>query len=289
MKSLREFAQFVGKPNSPISPRALAEYLKLGINPNAISLRELVGVFDSYTQPFAIEEVSVEPRSRTVPFEIGMQVVRSKGFPLETYARWRILLNGQQVAHYELPQVQVAHTFSEPGNYTVEAMVKGIGSTGYVEATKSVTVEAKPKVEPPPQPTKLTLTIGSTELVPGVLRIISADWKVIPRWNPSQVINLTGFNPEVTLPAPPSSADQRIQVELSFRCAVAGVLNGVEFPYQEFDGVVDPFPNFIGWEDKPLNAGWALFWDLVIVGDNDDNPNNNPVKVVVVAKLVSIS
>src|SRR5262245_60298202 len=131
MKSLREFAQFVGRPNIPISPRALLEYLKLGLDPHALSLRGLAQVFDSYTDPYAIAELSVQPRTGVVPFEVGMSLAGvSTGYPLEVYARWRILREGQQVAFYEHPGPQVAHTFTEPGHYTVEAIRKGIGSTG---------------------------------------------------------------------------------------------------------------------------------------------------------------
>jgi CARDB len=163
MKSLREFAQFVGKPNPPISPRALAEYLRLNINPNSVSMREIIELFDNEPFPLSIEGMSVEPSNRIVPFEVGMQLTLVRGYFFEV--RWRILLNGQQVAVYEQikPNIhQVAHRFTEPGTYTVEATVKGIGSTGYAEATKSVTVEAKPKPAPLPQKPDLAFIGGAT-------------------------------------------------------------------------------------------------------------------------------
>ncbi|MBE9139177.1 hypothetical protein IQ254_18580 [Nodosilinea sp. LEGE 07088] len=150
MKTLQEFAQFVGKPNNPISPRALVAYLKLGINSNPLSLRELTSVFDDALAPASIESVSVAPTSGTVPFKVGMQVTGTKGFFMEI--SWRILRNGQQVATYPNVLGQVAHVFSEPGTYNAEATFKGIGSTGYAEVSKSVAVVAQPQPAPP-QPT----------------------------------------------------------------------------------------------------------------------------------------
>ncbi|NJL54445.1 hypothetical protein HC928_04070 [bacterium] len=284
MKTLREFAQFVGKPNNPISPRALLDYLKLGISPNPLSLRELTSAFDNALVPASIESVSVAPTTGIVPFQIGMQVTGTKGFFLEI--RWRVLRNGQQVAVYPNVLGQVAHTFSEPGTYTVEATFKGIGSTGYAEVSKSVTVVAQPQPTPPPPPTpstwRLSLRLAPVELVLSTLRIISAEWKVTPLWNPSQVFNLTGsdadnrYTAEVTLPNPPSSAaDSRVQVELKFRCAVAGVIDGVVFPSGQFDGIVNPA--FIGWENKSLKAGWSGQYEIV------KDPNTGIAKVNVAA------
>jgi hypothetical protein len=290
MRSLREFAQFVGRPQQPISPRILADYLRLNINPNAVSVREIIQAFEGSSQPVAIDAIEVLPSDAIVPFEVSLYVTRLKGYVFNV--RWRILRSGQQVAVYDFLHPRSfngAHTFTEPDTYTVELTVKGIGKDGYAEATKSVTVVAKPKVvKPPPESNRLKLVLGATELVPNTLRITSVDWKVIPVWNPAQVFNLTGAEAEVTLPNPPSS-ERRVRVEPRIRCAVAGVLDGVVFQFQEFEGRVDPFPAIVGLEGKPLTAGWTPFWTLVIVGDNDDNPNNNPVAVDVVAKLINIS
>jgi hypothetical protein len=150
--SLRAFAQFVGKPNSPISPRALVKDLSLNF-PSSLSVRELIKVFDGFSEPVALEALSVEPNNRIVPFEVGMQVTKIKGHPLGV--RWRIVRGGQHVAVYEVSRIgasmpQAAHTFTEPGTYTVEATIKAIGSTGYAEATKSVQVIAQPKAQPMP-------------------------------------------------------------------------------------------------------------------------------------------
>jgi hypothetical protein len=289
MRSLREFAQFVGKPQQPISPRNLADHLFQNIN----SVRELIQAFEGYSQPFAIDAMEVQPTSGIVPFQIGMQVTRILGYRLSGI-RWRILRDGQQVAVYDIPisgPPQTAHTFIEPGNYTVEAMTQGIGKDGYATATKSVTVVAKPKVvtppPPPPPSNRLKLILSPTELVPNTLRIKSVEWKLTPFWNPSQVINSSGAEAEVTLPNPPPS-EARVSVELRIRCEVAGVLNGIPFTHQEFEGFVEPFPATVGLVSKPLTAGWAAFWNMGPVEDGDNDPNNNPFGVVVVAKLINI-
>jgi hypothetical protein len=99
-------------------------------------------------------------------------------------------------------------------------------------------------------------------------------------WNPSQVFTASGSGAQVPFPQPPAG-EQRMMVEPSFRCEVAGVVNGVEFPHSEFDGIVDPSPIFVGWEGRSLKAGWLPVWDTVHVG-------NNIFKVVVVAKLQNI-
>jgi hypothetical protein len=159
MRSLREFAQFVGKPEQPISPRALVDYLQLNF-PSTLSVRELVQLFDQYPQPVALEAISVEPSNHIVPFQVDMQITGAKGYIFGV--RWRILRGGQQVAAYEVSKVgagipQAVHTFFEPGTYTVEATVKGIGKDGYAEAKKSFTVVAKPKSAPPPPPPSISV------------------------------------------------------------------------------------------------------------------------------------
>jgi hypothetical protein len=190
MKTLREFAQFVGKPNDPISPRSLLDYLKLGISPNPLSLRELTSVFDNALAPVSIESVSVAPTSGIVPFTVGMQVTGTKGFFLEI--RWRVLRNGQQVAAYPNALGQVAHTFSEPGTYTVEATFKGIGSNGYAEVSKSVTVVANPKPTPtPPQPTPPTPTPPPPPTKPSI--------SVSAKGDGSFAVTGSGFLPNTTV------------------------------------------------------------------------------------------
>ncbi|MGL5939835.1 MAG: hypothetical protein ACRC2S_05530 [Waterburya sp.] len=291
MRSLREFATFVGKPNAPISPRALVEYLRLEYLSLGItygSVREMIQSLEGLSFPVAFDAVVAEPNNRIVPFTSTMRFSSIKSYFFA--ARWRILRGGQQVAAYDRlldnslanGGLSAEHTFSEAGTYTVEGTIKGIGINGYGEATKSVTVVAKSNTPPPPSNWRLSLRLAPVELSLSTLRIISATWKVTPLWNPSQVFNLTGSNAEnrytseVMLPNPPSNAaDSRVQVELKFRCAVAGVLEGVEFPYGEFDGIVNP--TFIGWENKSLKAGWFGQYEVV------QNPITGLAKVNVAA------
>lgn len=54
------------------------------------------------------------------------------------------------VYDFELPRsFHGAHTFMEPGTYTVQATATGVGSHGNAEASRSTTITAKPV---PPQP-----------------------------------------------------------------------------------------------------------------------------------------
>lgn len=80
MRSLREFAQFVGKPNPPISPLALADYLRLNINPSAASMREIIQTFEVNSQPVAVDAIEVLPGEAIVPFEVSLYVTRAKGY-----------------------------------------------------------------------------------------------------------------------------------------------------------------------------------------------------------------
>jgi hypothetical protein len=133
------------------------------------------------------------------------------------------------------------------------------------------------------------LLLSPTELVPGTLRVKTVDWKLIPFWNPSQPITRSGADVEITLPNPPANADARVSVELRIKCEVAGTLNGVNFAHQEFDGFVEPFPATVGLTGTPLTATWAALWNLGPVNDGDNNPNNDPIAVVVVARLTNIT
>ena len=162
MRTLREFAQFVGKPNDPISPRGLIDYLRLNIPTGSVS--EMIRAFEVNSSPVKVEEILVGPKNGIIPFPIGMQVTKVGGYIFGI--RWRILRNGQQVAVYDRLKdepgfVQVAHTFSEAGTYTIEVTVKGIGSTGYAEATASTTVVAKPKPSPPLPQTKPSISVSA--------------------------------------------------------------------------------------------------------------------------------
>lgn len=291
MRTLREFAQFVGKPNDPISPRALREYLRLKNPVSGLSVREFIQTFESFSAPVTFDAVVAEPDNRLVPFTTTMRFSSIKSYFFA--ARWRVLRGGQQIAAYDRlldnslanGGLSADHTFSEAGTYTVEGTIKGVGSNGYAEATKSATVVAQPKqTSPPPQSNwRLSLRLAPVELVLSTLRIISAEWKVTLLWNPSQVFNLTSSNAdnrytaEVTLPNPPSpSVEGRVQVELKFRCAVQGVINGVVFPYGEFDRIVNPA--FIGWENKNLKAGWFGQYEVVM-----QDPSTGLAEVNVVA------
>jgi hypothetical protein len=156
-KSLREFAQFVGKPDQPISPRGLVDYLRFKI-PDPLSVRDLVITFDQDSRPVALHEIRVVPAQHVVPFDIDMQMGLHDGYIIAV--RWRILRGAQQVAEYHVPaggfSPQTVHKIAEAGTYTVEATISAVGRDGFAEATRSVSVVAQPKPMPqptPPQPT----------------------------------------------------------------------------------------------------------------------------------------
>ena len=291
MKTLREFAQFVGKPNDPISIQSLSAHL---FSEEANSLSTMIQQFENLPAPFNFD-LDVNPRSGSAPLLVNTKYanfvgIRIRGF-LPPTPGFRVLKDGQ-VIRVIPSQTGFAHKFDGGGLYVIEGSEEGVGSNGYAKVVKTVTVDVKAAPPPPPPPPppsstwRLSLRLAPSELVLSTLRIISAEWKVTPLWNPSQVFNLTGsnaenrFTAESDLPNPPNSGEQRVQAELRFRCAVAGVLEGIEFPFSEFDGIVSS--GVIGWENKNLKAAWVAQYSIL------QDQNTGLFKIVVSAFLQGI-
>ena len=126
--------------------------------------------------------------------------------------------------------------------------------------------------DPPPRPKgRLFLNIAPTQLIPNTLRLVSAaTWTVATLWTPVQTFTTSGANTSVTLPdAPASAPDKRVSVRLATTWEVAGTINGIGFPYQQFPGHLNPDPTFFAWANKDLTAGWLVLWDILT--DEDGN------------------
>jgi hypothetical protein len=287
MKTLREFAQFVGKPNDTISIQSLSAHL---FSEEASSLSAMMQPFENLPAPFNFN-LDVKPQSGSTPLLVNASYanfvgVRIRGLLLQPNG-FRILRNGQ-IIRVIPSETGFAHKFGEggEGQYVIEGSEEGVGSNGYARVVKTVTVDVK---APPPPPTnwRLSLRLAPSELLLNTLRVISAEWYVSPLWSPTLSSSSTGTNAEnrfiaeSSLPNPPAnSGEKRVRVELKFRCAVQGVINGIQFPYSEFDGIVDPA--FIGWENKNLKAGWVGQYQIV------QDPNTGLARVIVSAFLQGI-
>jgi hypothetical protein len=119
-------------------------------------------------------------------------------------------------------------------------------------------------VNPPPKPQgKLYLNVGPSVLIPNQLRLVTASWTVKTVWTPVQTFTASSANTSVTLPdPPPAPADRRVSVELDTTWEVAGVINGIYFPYQQFKGHMSPNPTLLAWEGKDLTSGWMVQWGI---------------------------
>jgi hypothetical protein len=172
----------------------------------------------------------------------------------------QVLLDGKVVG-----QTGTAFTFKPvAGQPNPAGLVKE--PVAHFDASFSITL-----TDPPPKPKgRLSLNVGPTTLIPDVLRLVSANWTVTTLWTPTQTITASGAHTSVTLPdPPPPPADQRVSVKLVTTWEVAGYINGVPFPYQQFPGHMHPDPTLIAWAGKDITAGWLVLWS--IEGDGNGN------------------
>jgi hypothetical protein len=284
MKTLREFAQFVGKSNDPITIQSLSFHL-FGEGAKASSLRKMIQQFENLPAPFNFD-LDVKPLSGPAPIHIDVRSVNLAGIRIGGFLPtkgFRILKDGQAIR--VIPHnTGFAHYFEESGSYVIEGTDEGVGSNGYAKVVKTMTVDVKAAL--PTSPTwRLLLRLSPSELVPSTLRVISAEWKVIVP-NPSyQVFNLPGsnaencFTAEVDLP----SLSNSVEVQLKIRCHVQGTFDGVDhdFPHRDFDGSVAPAP-LIDWENRDIKVDWVAQYNIA------QDPSTGLPKVVVGAFLQGI-
>jgi hypothetical protein len=148
MKSLREFAQFVGTPNNPISIQALSAHL---FSDEASSLRTMMQQFEALPTPFDFT-LDVKPQSGSAPLLVHTRYanvagIRIRGF-LPNTDGFRVLKDGQ-VIRVVPSQTGFAHRFDEGGQYVIEGSAQGVGRDGYARVVKTVTVDVQ---APTPQP-----------------------------------------------------------------------------------------------------------------------------------------
>lgn len=182
MRSLREFAQFVGKPNDPISTQSLSAHL---FSDEANSLRTTIQQFESLPAPFDFT-LDVKPRSGSAPLLVNTSYanfvgIRIRGLLLNPNG-FRVLKDGQ-VIRVAPSETGFAHRFDESGQYVIEGSEEGVGRDGYARVVKTVTVDVKAQpspTKPPPTPTKPNISVSN-------------------KGDGSFVVNGSGFLPNTTV------------------------------------------------------------------------------------------
>ena len=164
MRSLREFAQFVGKPNDPISMQSLSAHL---FSDKASSLRTMIQQFESLPAPFDFA-LDVNPQIGSAPLLVNTRYanfvgIRIRGLLLNPNG-FRVLKDGQ-VIRVAPSETGFAHRFDDGGQYVIEGSEEGVGRDGYARVVKTVTVNVKaqptPTPTPIPVPTKPNISVSA--------------------------------------------------------------------------------------------------------------------------------
>lgn len=134
---------------------------------------------------------------------------------------------------------------------------------GSIRVTQGVAVPSDPPPAPPQPSGILSLNVGPTELILNTLRITGVTWVVTPRWAPGSSQTVNGANATVTLPNPPSSSNNIVDVNITVSGEVAGWIDGFYFPYKQIPANVNRNPQPLGWNGTNLTVGWLATWHIV--------------------------
>jgi len=159
MRSVRQFAGFVGYPFPSVSVVGVRQHLSAPDNQGSDvpSLRALINGIESLPAPFDFS-LNVEPRTGTAPLLVSTRYGSFVGQRIRGVLSnppdftFRVLKGGQVIRN--APSLTgFDHKFTDGGSYVIEAAAQGVGSTGYARIVHSATVNVKSSPPPPIPPT----------------------------------------------------------------------------------------------------------------------------------------
>ncbi|MGS0685007.1 hypothetical protein ACVBEQ_07630 [Nakamurella sp. GG22] len=175
MRSIRQFAGFVGYPFPSVSMVSLRQHLSPPDDQvsELPSLRSLISGFEAFPAPFDFS-LDVTPTSGTAPLQtstgygpfVGQRIRGVLSNPPDF--TFRVLKGGQVIRN--APSLSgFDHRFTEGGSYVIEAAAQGVGSTGYSRVVRTATVAVRNVPTPPPPPVPIPL--------PPLPPVISVDYR----------------------------------------------------------------------------------------------------------------